>query len=192
MPFIRPDEEGFEVDEEDNVTYTGSYDYFPVTEYAYKPRPFDPAKLTGAAAAVYAMLRSIGLMQFEVRYDGGHDEGFAHADGGRTADGMRRPIDAIIADLSTQENVNTLRMALGQTLAEQRHRSVNEYYAKLSPEKLFKLVLDDLSDEMAACLLGQGYGTGEYSMYGAFTADLSSGTLSDEESAARPPDVNFD
>jgi hypothetical protein len=62
----------------------------------------------------------------------------------------------------------------------------------LPPEKLVALALDDLGDEMASSLLGRGYGTGEYSMYGVLTADLTTGTLTDEPSAQRPPDVTFD
>jgi hypothetical protein len=40
-----------------------------------------------------------------------------------------------------------------------------------------------LCDEWATMLLGSGYGTGEYSMYGAFTVDLEACTISDDPDA---------
>ncbi len=191
MPYIRIDEDGMEDDDETGVTFTGDFSYHTVEEYAYKPQAFDPAELTGPVATVYAMLRSIGLIEFHVRYDGGHDEGFAHADGGRSADGTLRSIESIVDDLATPDNVSALGKAFS-AVADRRHHSVREYYAKLTPSDFVKQMLDELADAMAGCLLGKGYGTGEYSIYGAFTADLTTGSLIDDANAQRPPDVSFD
>lgn len=192
MPYIRLDEDGFEVDDDENLTYTGSFNYHSADEYAYKPNRFDPDELTGEVAAVYAKLRAIGLTRLRVRYDGGHDEGFAHADGGLMRDGIDRSIDAIVADLATPRFVDELWTAIGQPAADHRGRSASAYYAKLSPAEFVRQLLDELADEMAGCLLGDGYGTGEYSIYGAFTADLATGELTDDPSARRPPDGTFD
>jgi hypothetical protein len=185
MPFIRADDDGFEVDGDDNVTYTGSFGYYPPAEVAYKPRPFDPATLPPVAAAAYLMLRDAGVVQFRVRYDGGHDEGFAHADCGRTADGVVCSIDKLVADLSTPDRIDELQAAFGATASA-------AYYTQLAPGELPRHALDGLADEAVGCLLGQGYGTGEYSMYGAVVIDLTTGRLIDEPSAPRPPDVTFD
>jgi hypothetical protein len=46
--------------------------------------------------------------------------------------------------------------------------------------------LDDLGGELAIKLLGSGYGTGEYEMYGAFTADILTGELIDDPNALKP------
>jgi hypothetical protein len=40
-----------------------------------------------------------------------------------------------------------------------------------------------LCNEWAAMLLGDSYGTGEYSMYGAFTVDLEACTIADDPHA---------
>jgi hypothetical protein len=46
--------------------------------------------------------------------------------------------------------------------------------------------LNDLAHEIASVLLGEGFGTGEYQLYGAFTADLKSGAITDDAKAKRP------
>jgi len=191
MPYIRlDDDDNVQVDDEDNVTYTGSFGYHTVDEVAYKPKKFDPTMLTGASAVIYAMLIAMDLTEFHVRYDGGHDEGFAHADGGRTADRQLRSIESVVDELATPERIGAIKAAPNPDDARQRYMS--EYYAKLAPTELVRRMLDELGDEMANCLLGSSYGTGEYSMYGAFVADLSTGELTDDASAQRPPNVNFD
>ena len=189
MPFVRTDEDGYEVSGDDEVTYTGPFNYYPPAEVAYKPRPFDPADLSPAAAAAYELLRAGGIVRFRVRYDGGHDEGFAHADAGWTADGADRSIDDLVADLSAPDRVNALRMAFDARLAS---LPPTAYYARLTEGERVRRALDELADELASCLLGNGYGTGECSLYGALTADLTTGTLTDDPDAGRPPDVTFD
>jgi hypothetical protein len=42
---------------------------------------------------------------------------------------------------------------------------------------------DEVADEWTARLLGQGYGTGEYRMYGAFWVDLETGLVTDDPNA---------
>lgn len=192
MPFIKPDEGAFEDDETGETINSDSFQYCPVEMIAYEPRPFDPDALTGATAVVYGLLRSSGLTEFHVRYDGGHDEGLAHADGGRTKDGSYRPIDAIASQLATAKNVDELRVAFMQPQGPVPRDSADQYYGKMAPVDFVKHMLDDLACEMANCLFGEGYGTGEYSMYGEFTADLTDGTLTDNEGAVQPPDVSFD
>ena len=195
MPFIRVDDDGYEIadgDDDADVTHTGSFDYAPPEEVAYKPRPFDPANLSAWAAAALSVLRDLGIVRFRVRYDGGHDEGFAHADAGWSADGVGRPIGRIVADVTaTAAHVDALRAAFGVG-SPASPAGPTHYYANLSPDELVAAALDELGNEMVSCLLGDGYGTGEYSMYGELTADLTTGTLTDEPAAPRPPDVTFD
>jgi hypothetical protein len=45
------------------------------------------------------------------------------------------------------------------------------------------IVEDWLCSEWASMLLGDSYGTGEYSMYGAFTVDLVGCTITDDRDA---------
>jgi hypothetical protein len=42
---------------------------------------------------------------------------------------------------------------------------------------------------LAVKLLGLGFGTGEYDMYGAFTADFRSGELIDDPNAVKPAEM---
>lgn len=192
MPFLRLDEDGFEEGEDDEVTYTGDFKYYPAEDYAYKPEPYDPAKLPAVAKAALDALVSLGITQFRVRYDGGHDEGFAHADCGRTADGAVRSVDELVAGLALPERIAGLRAAAGGESASRWHNSADRY-AKLQDATVVRDALYELGNEMASCLLGNGYGTGEYSMYGAITADLVTGELTDErDSVPRPPDSTFD
>jgi hypothetical protein len=44
-------------------------------------------------------------------------------------------------------------------------------------------ILQDLCNEWASMLLGDSYGTGEYSMYGAFAVDLEACTITDDRAA---------
>ena len=43
--------------------------------------------------------------------------------------------------------------------------------------------MGSLSNEWASLLLGESYGTGEYSMYGAFVVDLDKCTITDDPNA---------
>jgi hypothetical protein len=53
-----------------------------------------------------------------------------------------------------------------------------------SDREQLALFLDHyLINEWALMLLGDGYGTGEYSMYGAFTVDLEACTVTDDRHA---------
>jgi len=44
----------------------------------------------------------------------------------------------------------------------------------------------ELAEELASKLLGDGYGTGELSLYGAFKVDLISGAIEDDQNAKMP------
>jgi hypothetical protein len=50
-------------------------------------------------------------------------------------------------------------------------------------QELEQFLGDTLCAEWAAMLLGNGFGTGEYSMYGAFTVDLEACTIIDDPKA---------
>src|SRR4051812_26573599 len=96
MPYIRLDEDGFKSDDNDNVKYTGDFAYVDAAEVAYKPQPFNPDKLAPLVAKALTAMRASGAVRFRVRYDGGHDEGFAHAESVEMADGSTLSIDALM------------------------------------------------------------------------------------------------
>jgi hypothetical protein len=191
MPYIRLDEDGIEADEDDNIKYTGDFKYMDAAEVAYKPQPFNPAKLAPLVAKVLTAMRAIGAVRFRVRYDGGHDEGFSHAESVEMADGSTLPIDALVQKLANPQQAAQLRAAAAMPGGSHWYQA-DQYYAKLTDAQVVSSALDELADLMTSSLLGQGYGTGEYSMYGAITADLKTGAITDDPDAPRPPDVIFD
>jgi hypothetical protein len=56
---------------------------------------------------------------------------------------------------------------------EEQRRS--DDFQELNDDLLAKYALDDLAHSLASRLLGNGFGTGEYELCGAFTANLRPG-----------------
>ena len=108
-----------------------------------------------------------------MRYDGGYDEGFAHPD--VLLFGKKRRIAAdVLRELTSSKLVARIREAAGR---ESRWGNATQLYAGAAPAQAATYALDELAGELAAKLLGDGFGTGEYELYGAFTADLKTGDL---------------
>ena len=63
-----------------------------------------------------------------------------------------------------------------------------EYYRKNAPRRVISDALDELAHEIASQLLGTGYGTGEYTLYGAVTVDFETGEMNDDPDAEQPTD----
>jgi len=59
----------------------------------------------------------------------------------------------------------------------------NSDIGSLPDPKKLDHILFDLCNEWASMLLGEGFGTGEYSMYGAFTVDLETCAITDDRDA---------
>ena len=118
-------------------------------------------------------LREIGARRAYCRYDGGNDEGFAWLDHVEMKTGER---------LSPEE--------IGRRLAEsnllERLVAANLMWSDSlqAPEEAVRsIVRDTLAVEYAVMLLGKGFGTGPYFMYGAFTVDLDACTILDDRNA---------
>ncbi len=118
-------------------------------------------------------LQNAGVRRAYCRYDGGHDEGFAWPARFDMQDGGR---------LSPRELAEQLR---GAGLLHRLYAAdVVDRPMGASPDQETDVaVLGWLCDEWASLLLGTGYGTGEYSMYGAFTVDLDACTITDDRNA---------
>jgi hypothetical protein len=87
--------------------------------------------------------------------------------------GERIEVDALANNLGETEVFEKLRAAgltnhLRATSVEQK------------TEGLKRFLSDELVSEWASILLGGSFGAGEYSMYGAFTADLQECTIIDD------------
>ncbi|MDB5325047.1 MAG: hypothetical protein JWM57_616 [Phycisphaerales bacterium] len=194
MPFIR-DESDFEFDmdaaEEEIEAARAAlpFGYLTPQQYGAKRLSFDPKALTGVAAAAMATVLATGFMQFRVNYDGGHDEGFAHGDAFIGKDGKIESAKAVAARLGSKDSA-ALRAAVTGPQASHWDDAAS-YYAKLSDTDVVSMAFDELADALASALLGDGYGTGEYSMYGAFIADLITGQMIDDPRAEQPPTSTF-
>lgn len=122
-------------------------------------------KAEAEAARFAAALKALGATRAYARYDGGNDEGFAWFDHCLMADGSTRDADRLAKDLVEAGITPEIQTWGGH-----------------SPTRN---ALDDfVASTWAIKLLGQGYGTGEYVMYGAFWADLDTGLLTDDSDPA--------
>jgi hypothetical protein len=124
-------------------------------------------------AIMIPALREIGARRVYCRYDGGNDEGFAWLDSVELQAGERINADALgrrLYEIQVQDKLYVAGIA-------------NRAGGVLDQEGLQDLVRDWLVDEWAPMLLGNGYGTGEYSMYGAFTVDLDACVITDDPDA---------
>lgn len=128
-----------------------------------------------AAISFSRELRDAGIVSVYCRVDGGNDEGFAWVESARSAGGRELSADQVVELLLGRGADERLaapdRNAFG---AESR-----------SSHELMRRQLDwTLANAWAIRLHGSGYGTGEYLMYGAFTADLVARTITDDPEAA--------
>ena len=128
---------------------------------------FEAQELQGVPRQVFEALIGLGATQIHCTYDGGGDEGFAHFQAA-TIDGQAVEKATLVAQLSSGP--------LAQLPEDERF----SYSQPLSVEEKIAYLLDWLADDLATRLLGEGYGTGEYSLSGAFVADLQNGQISDQ------------
>jgi hypothetical protein len=123
-------------------------------------------------ALIVAALREIGVRRVYGRYDGGNDEGFAWLDHVALASGERLTPDEAARRLAA-------------TRLRERLADAGLWHAQWGAgEKAMRdVALDALVTECAVNLLGGGYGTGPFYMYGAFTVDLDACTIVDDRDA---------
>jgi hypothetical protein len=130
-----------------------------------------------ALALAFSELREAGVQRLYCRYDGGNDEGWSWLDGAEMTDGARLDAGAVSGRLTDAG-------LLDRIYAAGIMRRSADMSAHFTDRELVRQFLDDwLVDEWAIMLLGDSYGTGEYSMYGAFTVDLEACTITDDRHA---------
>lgn len=123
------------------------------------------------SAILIPALRELGVRTIYWRYDGGHDEGFVWLDHARTVGGSRLDAPDVVDRLAADA---TVRALLDADLIDPQ---VNLRQA------LGELIDFGLGEAWATALLGKGFGTGEYSMYGAFSVDLETREILDDPDA---------
>lgn len=125
------------------------------------------------STVVLPALAEAGVRRIYCRYDGGQDEGFSWLEFAELGSGKRLSEAELLALLASTGLADEL--AQGQFIREP---------ASLSPQKLLENVMRYwVCDEWASWLLGRGYGTGEFTMYGAFLVDLEKATIVDDDRA---------
>jgi hypothetical protein len=186
MPFTRVDVDAYdEIAEEIGAAAAGPR---PSGGFEYEPAraAFDPAELNPVARATLDSIRAAGGAALRVRYDGGYDEGFAHPDAVHFADGRTAGAASVRRELAAWPGyVAAVRAAAGK---DSTWGNAAEMYAKASDADAAGYALDELAGELATRLLGDGFGTGEYQLYGAFTADLATCQIEDDPHAPPPPE----
>jgi len=124
-------------------------------------------------AIMVSALREIGGRRVYCRYDGGNDEGFAWLDSVETGDGERIGADVIVQRLWDIQVKDKLYAA--DLMRTDGHMS--------DRDQLYEIIRYGLATDWATMLLGRGYGTGEFWMYGALTVDLAACTITDDPHA---------
>ena len=184
MPFIRIDEDIYEelaseldVDladvapAESRRAGPDGFHYEPA-DVSFKPEDLDPI-----ARVTLTELANRGATTFRVRYDGGYDEGFAHPEYVAFGDSRRSAAD-VVDELNHPAFIASVRAAASP-------RRYNTYTEK-SDALVARHALDELAHALASSVLGDGYGTGEYALYGAFIADLTNHQIMDDPSEPKP------
>jgi hypothetical protein len=190
MPFIRIDLDAYdevleELDPEELPP--GIKESRPSGKFEYERASgsFETAALGPVARLMVGTLVVAGGTELRVRYDGGYDEGFAHPDAVLVGTEWR-PAAELLAELATPELITRIREAASR---DSMWGNASVLYAEAEPAQAATYALDELVTELATRLLGQGFGTGEYELYGAFTANLLTGQLVDDPHAEKPEQI---
>jgi hypothetical protein len=123
-------------------------------------------------ALIVAALREIGARRAYGRYDGGNDEGFAWLGHVELMSGERLAPDEVAGRLAATR----LRERLAEAGLWHSQWGKGE-------QAMRDIALYTFAEECAVLLLGGGYGTGPFYMYGAFTVDLDTCTIVDDSNA---------
>jgi hypothetical protein len=132
-----------------------------------QPKYFSPENLNPDARQVYDVLREFGVKIVCCDYNGGGDEEFAQLS-------LVRLEDKII------EFNNLMPQLIDSSLGSKLTGDLLSYYSYVgepSPEQRVEFFLELFANSLATYLLGKGYGTGEFSMEGSFSANLENGEL---------------
>jgi hypothetical protein len=119
---------------------------------------------------LHLALKSSGVVKVYCQYDGGNDEGFAWVDH---------------AELGNGERLDTIALAKRLIANGVSPRKRTPWNSDWSDERVVRDMLEfPLAVNWAAALLGgSSFGTGNYSMYGAFVVDLVAETITDDPKA---------
>ena len=127
-------------------------------------------------------MKDAGVRRCHLSYDGGSDEGFGTLERCEDADGNDMTIETLLANTAFIERLTHFVMP---AFDDNRHPVMRR-----SPPDAPKLIEDYLAFELpvilVSLLVGRGYGTGEYELYGRAVADLDTMTITDYPDAPFP------
>ncbi len=125
-------------------------------------------------------MKAAGVSRCLVSYDGGSDEGFGKIERCEAADGSAITPETLIADPEFIEMVEPVVTSLPPPV----------FRPEGEQQDVTALARDTLEFELpvvlASILLGRGYGTGEYELYGRAFVDLETMTITDDPKAPYP------
>jgi hypothetical protein len=144
----------------------------PMPSYADRER--EQARMSQLwLSVVVPALSTAGVRSVYCRYDGGNDEGFAWLDHATTDTGERLDPAMLAKRLADTDLVARLEAA----------GLIGSYALGEPAGEVEGIARDGIAIDFAVRLLGNGFGTGPYWLYGAFTADLAAGTITDDRRA---------
>lgn len=118
------------------------------------------AKVENCAAQLAEEMVKLGAVKAVVRYDGGNDEGFAWFEHCIMQDGSSCSADELARDLEAAGYVRPADFYTGGSLRE--------------------FLEDVIGQTWSWRLLGTGWGTGPFVLFGAFSVDLKTGVVTDD------------
>ncbi|MCA9173376.1 MAG: hypothetical protein KDB14_02690 [Planctomycetales bacterium] len=131
-------------------------------------------------ALLVPALRSVGGTHVYCAYDGGNDEGFAYFQHLQVG--------------NEQWKASLTAEALANTNIVKRWQSVPTFAPRegVAPQAHLAELLESVAEVWATMLLGSGFGTGPFQMYGAFTVNLQDCTITDDRDAHPLPHGNLE
>jgi hypothetical protein len=204
MPFIRMDPETWdeymgafdpkELEELGASRPSGNFDYQAISER------FSPEELGPVAREMLEVLTAAGVTSFRARYDGGFDEGFIYPATflvGTEEHGVKDVLQRLaspdltvrLREAAIRENTIELYPDTPPTEPPPSEFGAEdqwEVYAHATSFEAAEMALYDLGGALAVKVAGYGFGTGEYQLYGAFTANFRTGELIDDPKAVKP------
>lgn len=147
---------------------------------------YEPAETTfrfqqteSAPRHVRDALLANGFQRVLCRYDGGYDEGFAYFE--HAVKGDECVAAAKLPDQLADSPLADPKLLAAEIAGypEPVQGEMRQRIEQMAPTDRIGQLLEDFAFELASSLLGEGFGTGEYSLRGQFQVELNSGRITD-------------
>lgn len=156
----------------------------PTQFYEPADTAFDAGNCSAVTKVLWDVLVGKGFTAMRCHYDGGYDEGFAYFDHAE-ANGVAftaGELGELLADTPVPEAA--LLVYDDPAYPEDVRQRMREQQAARTPAQRVADALEELAYETASQLLGEGFGTGEYSLRGQYRVELNARRIVDLEGAS--------